>query len=639
MFQPTVAVDTETRLIDRGADLAPELACATFCFNADYVPQIAVGNDVLQAIRHIASVPTLQLVGANFAFDAHVLHRAFPELTETLIQLYDSGRISDVQLNERLVDISRGQLDGGYDSAGKYQQKYYSLAALHDGYGLGKLDKSEDTWRLRYGELIGVELDAWPEDAKRYALDDARATLSVHEAQLQHSVYFSDSAAQARGAFALQKVAIRGVVTDGPAVEAYIKDLEQLVFDSGEKLKAAGFVRGNGSRDTKKVKAYMQAVCDENGLEPKLTATKQLSLDAEALREVSFDELLTAYGVYGTSDTLLTRAEQLREGSKGLPLQTSFQSLLENGRTSSRIPKAPLVGVQLQNMPREGKLRECIVPREGYYFCSIDFNSDEIACFAQAELELTGKSELAQALRDGLDVHCVLAASMLQEPYEVVFANRKVKGSKYYTARQLAKIGNFGSLGGMSAKTLWKHANKQAKRPEDKITMQQAQRVHAAWYARWRPEAYFEQVKAAIGRDGWNNVCQVTQLYSGRRRGALSYTEALNTLFSGLAADGNKDCLYQCVRAAMLTEHDTQSAFHDTHVVNMLHDELFFEVPISTATRSSKALCDLMLTTKAKWLKDVPVGAEPALMKRWYKRAEAVWSPDGELLPWIAEAA
>jgi hypothetical protein len=647
-FQHVIAFDTETCLIDRGEDLAPKLVCATYCSNEDHVPGIAKDDDVLSVLRGIAASDAV-IVGANFAFDAWVILRKFPEFTEEMFALYDAGRIVDVQLNERLIDIARGQLDSTFDpNSGKDVQKFYSLAALHDAYGLGQLAKGEDTWRLRYSELMDVPLEAWPTDASSYAKDDALATLRVYEAQLQHKQWWQpDAAAQARGAFALRKVAIRGLMTDGPAVESYIKELEKLVLDSGDLLKEAGIVRSNGSKDTKKAKAHMLAVCAEHGIEPRVTDTAKkkkltldaaiaggyISLDAEACRAVSFDELLTAYGVYSTSDSILTRAEALREGAKGLPLQSEMISLLANGRTATRIPKAPVVGVNLLNLPRAGALRACFVPRPGYVFVSVDFSADEIACFAQCELWMCGKSLMAEALRDGRDLHCEVAATMLGEPYEVVLAN-KAHG-KYKRARQFAKIVGFGCLGAMSAKTLWKNANSQAKNLEDRMTLRQAQEAHAAWTRRWQVTPYFNAVKYALGRDSFNSVCTVRQFGSERIRGGLGYTDACNTLFSGLAADGNKDALYQCVKAAALAKPG--SPFYDTHMVAHIHDENFGEIPEATATESATAICELMLATKRKWCPDVPAKAEAAIMRRWYKAAQQVWSPDGELLAWTPE--
>jgi DNA polymerase I-like protein with 3'-5' exonuclease and polymerase domains len=634
MFKHVVAFDTETFLVGRGEDLAPKLVCATWCHNdADREPGIATALGTEHVFLKIARSGA-RIVGQNIAFDMHVLLRRFPELQDTVFALYDSGRVVDTMLNQRLLDISQGRLDGFHNPlTGKYQQTYYSLAALHDHYGLGLLEK-KDTWRLRYAELDGVPLMMWPKEAVSYAKDDALATLRVYEAQQQFSKQFEDdAAAQARGAFALQRVAIRGMITDGATVESYIKELEQLVHDSGKLLKDAGFIRSNGSRDTGKVKEHMQRVCDEAGVDVRKTATGAVSLDAESCREVQHDALLQAYTLYSTSDTLLTKASALREGSKGLPLQTQFVSLLANGRTSSRIPKEPVVGVNLQNAPRAGKLRSCFIARPGYYFCDIDFDACEIVGLAQCETWLTGSSEMAKALRNKQDLHCVVASQLLGEPYDVCYENKKV--GKYAQARQLGKICNFGLAGGMSAATFMKHTNRSAKNPSERITLKQATELRDVWYKTWRMQPYFDAVKGAFGESSWDSILQIKQFVSGRIRGGLTYTEACNSLFSGLCADLNKMVLYECVKASMLAKPG--SPFYDCHVVNFVHDSVLLEIPIATATASAKALTELMCSKKQAFLPDVPVTAAPALAERMYKEMSAVWSADGELLPWRPE--
>jgi hypothetical protein len=55
-----------------------------------------------------------------------------------------------------------------------------------------RLDKSEDTWRLRYSELDGVPFEQWPKEALEYAVRDAEITGMVYEAQenwREHKLY------------------------------------------------------------------------------------------------------------------------------------------------------------------------------------------------------------------------------------------------------------------------------------------------------------------------------------------------------------------------------------------------------------------------------------------------------------------
>ena len=651
-FQLAVAIDSETRLFDRGIELAPEVACISYCWNADTRGELAFEPglitrkiDMQTFLLEVLEDPRKPvIVGQNFAYDVWVFMRWLagpgPSYMKKLwFQAYDEGRIHDTMLNQRLIDIAHGCLDGKYNAfLDKKVPYYYSLAALYERHELGKLDKGAE--RMTFGELIGTPQVLWPAEHVHYAKKDALATLQVWTKQQEHQTLLRDAGRQAKYAMALQKLAINGMHTDGVAVEEYINYLQGIIKEAEITLLENKLLRKDGSRDTKLAKRIMEAVCAEHGIEPKRTKppSSAISLDAEAMKAIEgLSPLLEAYSLFSQSQQILQRAEALRDGSHGLPLQTQYVSLLENGRVSSRIPKAPICGVQIQNLPRKGKLRECFVPQnpDTHFFCSIDFASDEIACFAQAEIDLTGTSLLGEAVTAGKDVHCMVAAQLLGCTYEEVLANKK--SGKYKDARQLAKGVNFGGLGGLGAKGFMHLANRTAKTPADRIDERTARKVISAWLSTWKPEKYFDQVRGALGgeRDG---RCNLTQLRSGRVRGMLSFTEACNSLFSGLAADGNKSALYECVKACELLPLEN-SPFAGCRVVCFLHDEIMFEIPKATATASAEALCALMLETKKSWTPDVKAGAEPALMERWFKDAAEVRDPlFNTLLPWKPDA-
>lgn len=645
-FELAVSIDSETRLFDRGEELAPEVACISYCYNDGpqaFEPQLITGKDEMRAFLHGVLTDPMKpvIVGQNFSYDAWCFMRAFPELKPLFFAAYDSLRVEDTMLGQRLLDIAHGCLDGKYwASLDKKVPYYYSLAALYERYGLGKLDKGNE--RMTFGELIGVPGHLWPAAHVHYAKLDALATLQVWTAQQEWPNLLKDSGRQSKYALALQKLSINGMHTDEEYVRQYIGELSEKIAAAEVFIREQKLLRKDGSRDTKAAKRLMAEVCAANDIQPKLTATGEISLDAEAVRAVEdLSPVLEAYALFSQSKMLLQRAEDLLDGSRGLPLQTQFVSLLENGRTSSRIPKDPIKGVQLQNFPRKGKLRECFVPknRDTHYFCSIDFNSDEMVSFAQAELDMTGKSILAEALNavPAKDPHCMFAAALLDCPYEEVLANKK--HGKYKEARQIAKAFDFGFLGGLGAEGFMRYVNRTAKKPEDRISLKRAREVHAKGYAFWKPDAYFDAIRQALGgeREG---RCTVTQLRSERVRGMLDYPGAANTMFSGLSADGNKDCLYEAVKHCELAEVTHGWAdFIGCRVVGFFHDELFYEVPIATATRSSEALCALQLETKKKWNPDVRSSASPAIMRRWYKDADEVRCPlFGTLLPWEPEA-
>ena len=130
-------------------------------------------------------------------------------------------------------------------------------------------------------------------------------------------------------------------------------------------------------------------MCTEAGIPIKTTPKDGICLDAEATRD-SGDPVLRAYSLYTSSATTIKKVEMLKEGSKGLPLQTEFVNLLENGRCSTRIPKL-YVGVQMQNLPKVGRMRNCFVARPGYAFVDIDYAMHELVTVAQAQIWLGGE--------------------------------------------------------------------------------------------------------------------------------------------------------------------------------------------------------------------------------------------------------
>lgn len=641
-----IAVDTETALIGRGADLAPPLACITWC-DATMQPEIVHakdGEELCEWLFRTADVIT----GANFAYDACVFMRAYPRLTPVIYQAYAEGRVRDVQHNQRLIDLATGVLNGYTLANGVRVPHYYSLSDLHERHGFGALDKSGDTWRLRYAELIPVELADWPAAAVDYAKLDALATLRVDRAQQALTEFIKDGPAQARAALALQRQSIRGMLTDGPTVDAYLEEVNRDIDFAKGLCVEHGLVRGAtrpdgtrwpaskvGRRDIKAAQARMVEVCAELALPPKLTdggvtGNRQVSLDAEACRD-SGDPVLRAYSLYVSANTVRARVEQLQAGTNGLPLQTEYVILNANGRTSSREPKAPLVGSNFQNVPRAGRMRECFVPRPGYWYCSIDYSMAELHTVSQCEIWLTGKSKLAAALNAKRDVHCEVASILLKCSYEEAYAKRKE--GKWALARQQSKEVNFGGWGVMSARRLWQQMNKKRADYEPKISLYEAERIMDAWKHKWEPEGYFRAIRAMFpdGARDFDEVATYSQFISGRVRAHAYFPDVANGTFSGLATDAIKDALF-----AVSLRCDTDlpgAALHGCYPVLYVHDEVISELPIATAHEAALEMTDVMLTAFNRWTPDVPVRAEPALMTRWFKQAEPKYE-NGRLVPW-----
>ena len=166
------ALDTETALIEEGL-LCPPLACVSW---ASGLKSGLVGRPgAASFIRSLLLNPNALLVLHNGSFDFAVLANFDPSLLPLIFEKYDQDLIHDTLLQEKLLDIRGGHL--GWESSGSVKKKY-ALGSL-----IGGLDK--DTYRLRYGELVEVPLDLWPQGAKDYAIKDAQATLSLYRRQLE----------------------------------------------------------------------------------------------------------------------------------------------------------------------------------------------------------------------------------------------------------------------------------------------------------------------------------------------------------------------------------------------------------------------------------------------------------------------
>lgn len=184
------------------------------------------------------------------------------------------------------------------------------------------------------------------------------------------------------------------------------------------------------------------------------------------------------------------------------------------------------------------------------------------------------------------------------------------------------QCGNFGFPGGMGVDRFIA-----TQRKEGLIfTKPETQELKATWLAQWKPQKYFAHVKKIVDDYGW-----VSQLRSGRVRGDAGFTDTANTFFSGLAADMSKDAL---TRVTLEMYCEPTSPLFGSRVVAFIHDEILAEVPIDRAHGAAMRIGELMVEAGRTWCPDVKSKAEPALMRRWYKGAEAVFDERGMLQPW-----
>lgn len=580
------------------------------------------------------------------AFDFAVLCAKWPELVPLVFKAYDDDRVTDTMIRQQLLDIAAGEFRG-------YLRKFETpvkLCAVHEdcdpetcpqatetikrgarwvpyNYALdavayratGKwLDK--DTWRLRYGEFLHTPLAEWPEGARLYPLEDARATLDVFLKQEEHVQYIPDQYRQARGAWSLHLTSVWGLRTHAPGVDKLEREtLGALAAIEGD-LKASGLVRENGSRNVKATRALMVQVCEQLGKPVRLTAKGQVSLDSDACEASEYD-LLEDYAELTSLKAVLAKDIPVLRAGTTFPVHTSF-GMAASGRSTSSKPN-------VQNPRRLPGIRETFIPRAGKVFAQADFSGLELHTLAQTCVTLFGESHLAEVLNAGLDPHTAFAADILGIAYDEAVKRKKAGDEVVDNARQTAKVANFGFPGGLGPEKLCLFARKSY---GVLLTEERAKELKAQWLERW-PEMrrFFKYVGDLVDEE--TGEAMIEQVFSKRLRGGCHYTAACNTYFQGLGADAAKRATYLVSRACYA---EPANVLYGSRICNMVHDELILEVDDdSRAHDKATELGRLMVQGANEFLPSVPARVEPLLARCWSKKSKPVFK-DGRLVPWAA---
>lgn len=615
-----LAWDTETALFRPGV-MAPELACVTWAHQR--YSGLRHWTDSEELVRAWLEDPRLLLVGFNVAYDCGVICAQFPHLIPAVFEAYETDRITDVMLRQKLLDIAAGCYRGKLGAEGQWIKINYSLFDVARRLLGRTLDKDE--WRLKYGELRELPLADWPDGARKYATDDAVTTLECFERQEPHAEFLKDQFRQARAAWWLHLTSLWGLRTSPEGVEQLQRETISSLDEVKASLVQAGLVRPDGSRDTKAAAEWMERACAESKQPIRRTPTGGICLDADACK-ASDDETLEEYATFTELGAVLNKDLPALAAASIFPVHTHYD-LAETGRTTSSKPN-------VQNWRRRVGIRECFVPRPGRVFADADYNALELHTLAQACITLLGESRLADVLNAGQDPHTALAADILGIPYEE--CARRVEGGddEADNARQTAKVANFGLPGGLGPRKLVLYARKAYKvdlgaGQGEEAAIARASELKRQWFDRW-PEmrAYFAHIETLQVGD----LYCLTQLFSERVRGGATYTAACNSFFQGLAADLTKHVGFLLSRGCYV---DRSSPLFDSRIVVFSHDEYILETDDNPCAHDvATELARIMVSGARSFLPDVTPKAKPLLMRKWSKKAKAVKDANGRLIPW-----
>lgn len=554
---PAIAVDTETTLI-LSPDHIPDLiiSCA---YDGQGVVYIITNNYIKQFLdQHKDRI----LIFHNFPFDMNVLSKwtgfEFWDMIET-------DKILDTALLYKLVSIAIR----GYTPR-KWSLDYCVMHLLKN-----TLPK-DNSIRLTFGQYLvdnKVDYKSMSKEHYVYATLDPIATFLIYENLIRTIKTLPTSTNLAHrihlmGDIALDDIHRRGVQVDLEYTQKLRESLEKPLNALSERLATYGWSRGQKGN----MEAY-ERICDFHDIVvPKSPRNDQYSMKEEDLakyKHIPFVADLLTFLELELKHQFLNELTTER-------VHPWYDSIKNTGRTGCKKPN-------IQNPPRTGGIRECIIPKPGHLFADADYGSIEMYCMADHLKKKYKQSNMYNVLQHGLDPHIFVAESIYD-----CYAKNVTKDQ-----RQASKIANYGFMANMSEPTFVNYA----KQFGTIFTLDDAKRIKKGWTV-----AYPEM------KEFWKAPYKANGLYvsdTGFVRANCSYTAWLNNHFQGKAAEGAKIALYMAMRSRLKT-------------VMFVHDQFITEPEKQTAEDELRELKKIMISGM-KIVCDMDIKVDGLLRKRHSK--------------------
>ncbi len=244
------------------------------------------------------------------------------------------------------------------------------------------------------------------------------------------------------------------------------------------------------------------------------------------------------------------------------------QTITATGRISSTEPNLQNIPIRME-LGRQ--LRKVFVPKEGCIFLDADYSQIELRVLAH----MSGDIELAEAYKNGDDIHRITASKVFHTPFNEVTDLQ----------RRNAKAVNFGIVYGISGFGLAQDLN---------IDRKEADEIIKQYFATYpKIKAFLDGIVQSAKEKGY------AETMSGRRRpvpelSSSNYTQksfgervAMNSPIQGTAADIIKIAMVKV--AKKLEAENLQSK-----IVLQVHDELLVETYIEEKEKVKQILLEEM---------------------------------------------
>lgn len=268
------------------------------------------------------------------------------------------------------------------------------------------------------------------------------------------------------------------------------------------------------------------------------------------------------------------------------PMFRIHTSLNQTGTVTGRLSSSD---PNLQNIPRPGddkfKIREAFTHGDDMVLVVADYEQLEMRLMAHFSQD----QKMINAIKQGVDLHCLTVAEMYGIPYDDVMAAKQAekdfkKGKrqapltereeKLLFYRQAAKATGFGIIYGIGGEHLAANLTRELKRL---VTEDEGYDLIRKWYAVFPGvKRYIDETKERLWREGYVQVCSGRLRRFGDLKGMSKRDakqcerQAVNSIIQGTAAEIAK-------RAMIMAENDPELKSLGARLLLQIHDELIFE--------------------------------------------------------------
>lgn len=622
-----------------------------------------------------------EIVTANGAFDSSVIVAHRPKLAPLVWKAYRERRVVDILIREQLKvladtgDLSFEMLPNGAKSPLLFNQA--ALEEKHLGISRGEEKDDEDGWRKNYSSLVGVPASEYPPDAYAYSRDDAVNSVRIARLQPVSKAEWVHVNAN----FGLYLNSCWGFPIDRAMVDKLFLELTekfdeknfQLLLKMGilrpsvaPRVMSTRVTQGKKSSINETLlRAHVEAVSKKFDIPIKLTDGGKVSFSEEVQVDLqgldpAFDEFVERQEMKNLVNTELPRLKgHDRVHPKYRALKATGRSGSAGNKKTDKNPPYPAVHIQGINK----RIREAYVADPGFVLCSIDYNFIELVSAGQKCLDLFNESKLADSINAGKDPHADLGSGLArkfdsefkwskddEENYIQFLLLKTGDNAKYKHWRNLSKPTGLGLWGGLGAKRFVGYAKKEPFFVDlVKMTgsmdaaIEMGRTLKAGWLEKYpEAEAYFNWINRDCKDVEWSMADDERYVYqspNGMVRRNCHFTDAANgAALQTPTAEGAKIALFSLAEA--LHDPTIGSCLLGCHQLAFIHDEGILQLPLDEfvherAFEAARILKEGMSQVMTR----VKVGAEPALMMRWDKRAETVFDENKRLTVWQPKVA